>query len=91
MSDEEEIKEYSVGVHLEGYMVRLRVLSSSGCCYSSIQWFLSKDDARTCMFLLQAGMAPWTVYQLVMGRTEKQGAHPTYPPHEKTYRERFGQ
>ncbi len=82
-------KKYFIEAHVDGYMVKCTLEQNQGI--ASVQWFLSKDDAETYMFLLQTGMAPWAVYQLVLGEPSARSDHPTYPPHEKTYRERFGQ
>ena len=95
MSDKERIEVYSVKPYLEGYMVRLKAYRPGvGCWYSTVQWFSSKDDAKVFVYLLRYGMAPWTASQLVMGQAGKTPgctSTSTTPPHEKTYRERFGQ
>ncbi len=82
----EEKAEYFIECCVDGYMVKLKLEATT----ASLQWFRSHHDARTFKNLLQAGVAPWTGYQLVMGETPGVKDHPTYPPHEKTYKERFG-
>ena len=78
---------YYVEDYHDGYMVKLDHDDKT----SSLQWFWSHSDADTFMFLLRYGVAPWTAYQLVMGEPSNAASNPTTdPPHEKTYRERFG-
>ena len=79
--------QYYIEDYHDGYMVKY----NHGYKIASIQWFLSKDDAETFMYLQKYDVPPWNAYQLVMGEPSARSDHPTYPPREKTYRERFPQ
>ncbi len=55
----------------------------------SVQFFLDLRDAIDYMHLLRYGVPPWTASILITGQAMA-GKEPSTPPHEKTYRERFG-
>ena len=78
-------KEYFIDPCGGEYMVKYREPGIE----CSIQLFTDQTDANDFMVLLRYGVAPWTASMLITGQS-KVGKEFSPPPHEKTYRERFG-